>query len=152
MLVACLWSIYEIIHICTADVDESEEWSIRFCLLCPDLNPANPSLQCSFPLFSWHGSTNMKEVLKNLMRLDCWDIKIALSLDTAWLLSHMTSECMQMKSRICIVHKLHYACCSCFPNFSLSLLHFGLVIENFFFLQVLLLEGPFLPNIIIVFF
>ena len=59
----------------------------------------------------------------------------------------MTSDCMQMQGRMCNVHELDYACHSCFPDFSLSLLHFCQILENFFFLLVLLLEVPFLLNI-----
>lgn len=56
---------------------------------------------------AWHGSTNVKEVPKTFRKfvdvvplavtwLDRSDTKLALSSDIACLLSHVTSDCMQM--------------------------------------------------------
>ena len=117
---------------------------VRFCFPRVGLNPSNPGLQCSFPLLflTWFhqyergaGKPHESWLLghQNLTELGY----------------HMTSDCMQMQGRMCNVHKLDYACCSCFPDFSLSLLHFCQILENFFFILVLLLGVPFLPNILV---
>ena len=117
---------------------------VRFCFPRVGLNPSNPGLQCSFPLLflTWFhqyergaGKPHESWLLgnQNLTELGY----------------HMTSDCMQMQGRMCNVHKLDYACRSCFPDFSLSLLHFCQILENVFFILVLLLEVPFLPNILV---